>query len=124
MTSWGDDDGEESAAVSIQGPEAEISESMAKAGVSGVSEAIRTDDGATIRIERAGVEELVAAQSWEELDLSEALLKGVYLADFPKPFKIQQAALPLILSGFRKSPKENMLAQAKSGSGKTAAFVR
>ena len=127
MTSWADD-AEGPPPEPVQPPgeenkEEDVVAALAKAQVSGASEAITTDDGATIRIERAGVEELVAAQSWEDLNLSEALLKGVYLADFPKPFKIQQAALPLILSGFRKVPKENMLAQAKSGSGKTAAFV-
>ena len=45
-------------------------------------------------------------------------------ANFAKPFKIQEAALPLILDGFKKTPvRENLLAQAKSGSGKTAAFA-
>ena len=51
-------------------------------------------------------------------------LKGVYLSDFARPFKIQEAALPLILEGFHARPhRENLLAQAKSGSGKTAAFA-
>ena len=36
---------------------------------------------------------LVAARTWEELNLDPALLKGVYLANFAKPFKIQEAAL-------------------------------
>jgi hypothetical protein len=67
-----------------------------------------------------GAAALVAARTWEELNLDPALLKGVYLANFAKPFKIQEAALPLILDGFKKTPvRENLLAQAKSGSGKT-----
>mmetsp|Transcript_9332 Transcript_9332/g.12932 ORF Transcript_9332/g.12932 Transcript_9332/m.12932 type:complete len:516 (+) Transcript_9332:74-1621(+) len=123
MSSWADADDE---IVIPEAPrtaeENTIVEELAKATVTS-SEAIETTDGSKITVERAGVEELIAAESWEDLNLSSALLKGVYLADFPKPFKIQQAALPLILSGFRKSPKENLLAQAKSGSGKTAAFV-
>ncbi|KNC75882.1 hypothetical protein SARC_11600, partial [Sphaeroforma arctica JP610] len=56
-------------------------------------------------------------QSFEELNLSETLLKGVYAMGFKKPSNIQAKAFPIIL-------KENkdLLAQSQSGTGKTAAF--
>lgn len=38
---------------------------------------------------------------------------------FKKPSKIQEKALPLLLS----NPPQNMIAQSQSGTGKTAAFV-
>ncbi len=39
--------------------------------------------------------------------------------NFKKPSKIQEKALPLLLS----NPPQNMIAQSQSGTGKTAAFV-
>lgn len=39
--------------------------------------------------------------------------------NFRKPSKIQEKALPLLLS----NPPQNMIAQSQSGTGKTAAFV-
>ena len=101
-----------------------ITETLSKQAVS-VVETVKTAEGDTIQVQRAdGAAALVAARTWEELNLDPALLKGVYLANFAKPFKIQEAALPLILDGFKKTPvRENLLAQAKSGSGKTAAFA-
>ncbi|KAJ1450828.1 P-loop containing nucleoside triphosphate hydrolase protein [Pelagophyceae sp. CCMP2097] len=121
---WGDDD----LVAAAPAPADDVSTAlagMAAAKVGGATELMTTATGETIQIERAsGSDELRAARTWEELDLHPALLKGVYLADLARPFKIQEAALPLILSGFRAKPfRENMLAQAKSGSGKTAAFV-
>jgi ATP-dependent RNA helicase DDX19/DBP5 len=47
------------------------------------------------------------------------ILKGMYAMNFKKPSKIQERALPLLLS----SPPTNMIAQSQSGTGKTAAFV-
>jgi ATP-dependent RNA helicase DDX19/DBP5 len=38
---------------------------------------------------------------------------------FTKPSKIQERALPLLLS----NPPTNMIGQSQSGTGKTAAFV-
>lgn len=58
-----------------------------------------------------------SAQTFEELGLSQALLRGVYEKKFNRPSKIQGAALPVILG------KRNLIAQAQSGTGKTAAFV-
>ena len=102
-----------------------ITETLSKQAVS-VVETVKTFWLRATRSSAAadGAAALVAARTWEELNLDPALLKGVYLANFAKPFKIQEAALPLILDGFKKTPvRENLLAQAKSGSGKTAAFA-
>ena len=95
-----------------------ITETLSKQAVS-VVETVQTAEGDTIQVQRAdGAAAFVAARTWEELNLDPALLKGVYLANFAKPFKIQEAALPLILDGFKKTPvRENLLAQAKSGFG-------
>lgn len=54
--------------------------------------------------------------AFEQLGLSENLLRGVYEMGFVKPSKIQAAALPLIKNG------SNMIGQAQNGSGKTATF--
>ncbi|KAL4150574.1 hypothetical protein PRNP1_009976 [Phytophthora ramorum] len=62
---------------------------------------------------------LYSAVTFEELDLPDALLKGVYNMKFAKPSKIQSVALPLILA----DPPENLIGQAQSGSGKTATFA-
>ena len=126
---WGDEEEEESKAPPVVGGASSgvdaVAASLASQSVSAV-ETMKTAEGETIQVERASgdTSELVAARSWEDLNLEPSLLKGVYLANFAKPFKIQEAALPLILGGFHKAPvRENLLAQAKSGSGKTAAFV-
>lgn len=49
----------------------------------------------------------------------EDILKGVYGMKFVKPSKIQEKALPLLLS----NPPTNMIGQSQSGTGKTAAFT-
>ncbi|SMN17875.1 similar to Saccharomyces cerevisiae YOR046C DBP5 Cytoplasmic ATP-dependent RNA helicase of the DEAD-box family [Maudiozyma saulgeensis] len=61
---------------------------------------------------------LYSAKSFDELGLTPELLKGVYAMKFQKPSKIQEKALPLLLS----NPPRNMIAQSQSGTGKTAAF--
>ncbi|KAI0635634.1 DEAD-domain-containing protein [Trametes polyzona] len=62
---------------------------------------------------------LYSAKTFEELGLHEDLLKGIYDMGFSKPSKIQERALPLLLS----NPPQNMIGQSQSGTGKTAAFV-
>ena len=61
---------------------------------------------------------LYSVKSFEELGLSAELLKGLYAMKFNKPSKIQEKALPLLIS----SPPKNMIGQSQSGTGKTAAF--
>ncbi len=55
-------------------------------------------------------------KSFEEMDLHSLLLKGVRSAGFEKPFPIQELAIGPLLSG------RSVIGQAKTGSGKTAAF--
>ena len=62
---------------------------------------------------------LFSAKSFEELGLKPELLKGLYAMKFSKPSKIQEKALPLLLS----NPPKNMIGQSQSGTGKTAAFA-
>lgn len=61
---------------------------------------------------------LYSVKSFEELGLSNELLKGLYAMKFNKPSKIQEKALPLLIS----NPPRNMIGQSQSGTGKTAAF--
>lgn len=61
---------------------------------------------------------LYSVKSFEELGLTPELLKGLYSMKFSKPSKIQEKALPLLLS----NPPKNMIGQSQSGTGKTAAF--
>jgi len=61
-----------------------------------------------------------SAKSFEDLGLSEALLRGLYgEMKFEKPSKIQAETLPLILM----PPNRNLIAQAHNGSGKTTCFT-
>lgn len=61
---------------------------------------------------------LYSVKSFEELGLKPELLKGLYAMKFQKPSKIQEKALPLLLS----NPPRNFIGQSQSGTGKTAAF--
>ncbi|QSL64338.1 hypothetical protein MERGE_001638 [Pneumocystis wakefieldiae] len=61
---------------------------------------------------------LYSAKRFEDLALHEDLLKGIYALKFQRPSRIQEKALPLLLS----NPPRNMIGQSQSGTGKTAAF--
>ncbi|KAL2148735.1 hypothetical protein VTH82DRAFT_1882 [Thermothelomyces myriococcoides] len=62
---------------------------------------------------------LYSVTSFEELGLPKPINDGLLAMNFKKPSKIQERALPLMLS----NPPTNMIAQSQSGTGKTAAFV-
>nr|SZF06494.1 DEAD-box helicase Dbp80 [Psoroptes ovis] len=62
---------------------------------------------------------LYSAKSFEELNIPEQLLRGIYDMGFSKPSRIQETALPLLLDDRRT----NLIAQSQSGTGKTAAFI-
>jgi len=62
---------------------------------------------------------LYSIKTFEELGLHQDLLKGIIHMGFVRPSKIQERALPLLLS----DPPTNMIGQSQSGTGKTAAFV-
>jgi len=54
---------------------------------------------------------------FEDMDLRRELLMGIFEAGFEKPSPIQEEAIPTALT------KRDILARAKNGTGKTAAFV-
>ena len=55
--------------------------------------------------------------TWDELEINPNLLRGIYSCGFENPSPIQQKAIkPLIL-------KKDIVAQAQSGTGKTATFT-
>lgn len=56
-------------------------------------------------------------KNWDELDMPSDLLRGVYSYGFEKPSPIQQKAIKPI------SQKRDVIAQAQSGTGKTATFT-
>ncbi|KAG0212513.1 RNA helicase required for poly(A+) mRNA export [Mortierella sp. NVP41] len=56
--------------------------------------------------------------AFEDLNLDRKILQGLYAKRFDRPSKIQEHALPLLL----KDPPQHLVAQAQSGTGKTAAF--
>ena len=57
-----------------------------------------------------------AIDSFDAMGLSEPLLRGIYAYGFEKPSAIQQRAIKPLMSG------QDTIAQAQSGTGKTAAF--
>ncbi|KAF1352015.1 P-loop containing nucleoside triphosphate hydrolase protein [Delphinella strobiligena] len=54
---------------------------------------------------------------WEDFYLDRELLMGIFEAGFEKPSPIQEEAVPVALTG------RDILARAKNGTGKTAAFI-
>ncbi|TEB20197.1 putative helicase [Perkinsus sp. BL_2016] len=56
-------------------------------------------------------------ESFDDLDLNEDLLRGIYSYGFEKPSAIQQRAIRPLLTG------RDTIGQAQSGTGKTGAFV-
>ncbi|XP_076359365.1 DEAD-box helicase Dbp80-like isoform X2 [Tachypleus tridentatus] len=62
---------------------------------------------------------LYSVKSFEQLNINNDLLKGVYAMGFNFPSKIQGTALPALLA----DPPQNMIAQSQNGTGKTAAFI-
>jgi ATP-dependent RNA helicase len=61
-------------------------------------------------------EKIEIVQSFDELDLREELLRGVYAYGFDKPSAVQKRAiLPIIR-------KRDVIVQSQSGTGKTCVF--
>lgn len=124
ITSWADETEKE-----LQEDTHEVVDKLAGATV--VSEAKDEEDPLPTQLDRDDanakvvIEQddpnspLYSASSFEELGLRPELLQGVYAMKFSKPSKIQEAALPIILA----NPPKNLIAQAQSGTGKTAAFT-
>jgi translation initiation factor 4A len=55
--------------------------------------------------------------SWDELDIDPNILRGIYAYGFEKPSPIQQKAIKPVVAG------KDIIAQAQSGTGKTATFT-
>jgi ATP-dependent RNA helicase DDX19/DBP5 len=62
---------------------------------------------------------LASAKTFQELNLPKILLDAIFAMGFDRPSAIQEEALPRILA----DPPRNLIGQAQSGSGKTAAFT-
>jgi len=54
--------------------------------------------------------------SFDDLNINENILRGIYSHGFEKPSAIQNAAIPKMIEG------KDLIAQAQSGTGKTGAF--
>merc|ERR1719160_604749 len=74
-----------------------------------------TSEGLTLTV--TGGEEYPVVESFDDLDLAENLLRGIYSYGFEKPSAIQQRAIKPVLEG------RDVIGQAQSGTGKTATFV-
>jgi translation initiation factor 4A len=64
-----------------------------------------------------GAEEYPVFESFDDYDLNENLLRGIYSYGFEKPSAIQQRGIKPILDG------RDTIGQAQSGTGKTATFA-
>jgi superfamily II DNA/RNA helicase len=56
-------------------------------------------------------------ERWDDMDIPETLLRGIYAYGFENPSEIQKKSIPVLLS------KRDIIAQAQSGMGKTGAFT-
>jgi len=72
-----------------------------------------SSDGVTV----TGAEEYPVFESFDDYDLDENLLRGIYSYGFEKPSAIQQRGIKPILDG------RDTIGQAQSGTGKTATFT-
>ena len=67
--------------------------------------------------EGTGTGDFGIVQSFDEMELHEGLLRGIYSHGFEKPSAIQQRAIMPVISG------RDVIAQGQSGTGKTACFL-
>eukprot|EP00401_Gymnodinium_catenatum_P051760 CAMPEP_0117485154 /NCGR_PEP_ID=MMETSP0784-20121206/14824_1 /TAXON_ID=39447 /ORGANISM="" /LENGTH=391 /DNA_ID=CAMNT_0005279743 /DNA_START=100 /DNA_END=1275 /DNA_ORIENTATION=+ len=72
-----------------------------------------SSEGVTV----TGADEYPVFESFDDYDLNENLLRGIYSYGFEKPSAIQQRGIKPILDG------RDTIGQAQSGTGKTATFV-
>jgi len=72
-----------------------------------------SSEGVTV----TGADEYPVYESFDDYDLNENLLRGIYSYGFEKPSAIQQRAIKPILDG------RDTIGQAQSGTGKTATFA-
>jgi translation initiation factor 4A len=55
-------------------------------------------------------------ENWDELNIKQELLRGIFAYGFEKPSEIQKKSIPIMITG------KDVIAQAQSGMGKTGAF--
>jgi len=72
-------------------------------------------EGLTVSV--TGADEYAVVDSFDDLDLQEGLLRGIYSYGFERPSAIQQRGIRPVLDG------RDTIGQAQSGTGKTATFV-
>ena len=60
--------------------------------------------------------EVKEVKTFDDLDINDNLLRGIYSYGFENPSPIQGKAIPVMNS------KKDLIAQAQSGPGKTGAF--
>ncbi|KAK3406250.1 hypothetical protein EUGRSUZ_K02417 [Eucalyptus grandis] len=126
--SWGDEVDDEPEEQSS----APASTSADKAGAELDVDSLTIDEGkkinkfldepedSNIKAVTSGDTPYTSASTFEDLNLSPELLKGLYVdMKFQKPSKIQAISLPMILT----PPYKDLIAQAHNGSGKTTCFV-
>lgn len=68
-------------------------------------------------IQVVGSEEYPVRESFDDMDLHDNLLRGIYSYGYEKPSAIQQRAIIPVIDG------RDTIGQAQSGTGKTATFV-
>eukprot|EP00747_Dinoflagellata_sp_TGD_P153621 gnl/TRDRNA2_/TRDRNA2_177415_c0_seq1.p1 gnl/TRDRNA2_/TRDRNA2_177415_c0~~gnl/TRDRNA2_/TRDRNA2_177415_c0_seq1.p1 ORF type:complete len:394 (+),score=82.19 gnl/TRDRNA2_/TRDRNA2_177415_c0_seq1:93-1274(+) len=73
--------------------------------------------GEGISVSVTGADDYPVVDSFDDLDLQEGLLRGIYSYGFEKPSAIQQRAIRPVIDG------RDTIGQAQSGTGKTATFV-
>ena len=71
----------------------------------------------TTEVQLKGEQEDDIVDSFDGMDLKESLLRGIYAYGFEKPSAIQQRAIMPCIKGY------DTIAQAQSGTGKTATFA-
>jgi len=74
-----------------------------------------SSEGLSVSVQ--GGDEYPVVDSFDDLDLQEGLLRGIYSYGFERPSAIQQRGIRPILEG------RDTIGQAQSGTGKTATFV-
>jgi len=70
-----------------------------------------------IQEEETNNNSLEEINAWDNLDISSELLRGIYAMGFEKPSPIQRKAIKPLIDG------KDIIAQAQSGTGKTATFT-
>jgi translation initiation factor 4A len=70
-----------------------------------------------IGVDKQEKDEDYSISTWDDLDIDPNILRGIYAYGFEKPSPIQQKAIKPLIAG------RDIIAQAQSGTGKTATFT-